>query len=141
MPVEREIIVSSVIYKKNKQGISILLENNEKCWNLFFDSIDEEKRIEDKIKVISQQRSTINEIRLIADLGCLKYWFQNGKNLMHRRVYSFLFETPQTYNNDVESKSDKLKWFTPEESHELLPTKDSKLILDRALEKLKVTLN
>lgn len=137
--MKREIKVCGIIYKKDKQGISILLENDNNEWNVLFGSIENEDEIEEKTKLIAQEKSGLSDIRTISDLTRQKYWFQNGQDLVHRRVYSFLFELPQTSTEIPSENLKSLKWFKPEEALQVIPGQDAKLIVLKALEKLKVT--
>ena len=140
--MKREITTGGVIYKKNKRGISILLENNKgDNWSIFFDSLENEEGIEQKAKEIAQKRSGIEDIRVIADLGRLKYWIQSGQDLVHRRVYSFLYEMPQTSDYlPEEDQTRHLKWFEPDDALQIITSKDEKLTVKKALEKLKVSI-
>lgn len=117
--MKTEISAGGVIYrKKGKSWQILLLKDKNDHWTFPKGLIEEG---EEKVKAAQREIGEevgLKEIKLVADLTPIKYWYKWQSDLVRKTVYYFLFETEgneETHPQEEEGITD-VRWFSPTEA-------------------------
>jgi len=83
-----------------------------------------------------QEETGLHNLKIVCELGKIRYFYRQEKKLIFKIVHHFLIETSdkQLYPN-YEVK--EARWFTIQETLDKIGYKNNKMILKKALRKLK----
>jgi 8-oxo-dGTP pyrophosphatase MutT (NUDIX family) len=137
-----EISSGGVVFKKlkiknEKLKIKILLiKDSYGRWALPKGKIEKGEKPEEAALREIQEETGLADLKIIKHLGQIKYFYQIHGQPIFKIVYNFLIETEQKElkpNYEIQDAH----WFEPEDALKTIAYKNTKEILEKAVDKLK----
>lgn len=138
-----EFSAGGIIYKKDNHALKIaLILDSYGRWTFPKGRIEKGEKPEiAAIREVGEEVG-IKNLQVVKLLDKIDYWFQSGKELIHKFVYFYLMEAPPAGGAVLKPQEAEIKdarWLAPEKAREILGyKKDSLPLLEKAFKELAI---
>jgi len=132
-----EISSGGVVYRKERNKIQFLLiKDSYGRWALPKGKIEKNEKPEEAAKREIQEETGLKDLKIVSKLGQIKYFYKLHDQPIFKIVYNYLLETNQKeLKPSWEIK--EAKWYSQKEALKTIAYKNTKVILEKAIDKLK----
>lgn len=133
-----EISAGGIVYKRQKGEVKILLiKDSYGRWALPKGKIEKKEKPEEAALREIKEETGIGALKIKEGLGQIRYFYQLEGQRFFKIVYNFLIETEEEKLKPCWEIQDA-RWFSPEEALNKIAYKNTKEILKKAIDKLKL---
>lgn len=123
-----------VVVRQGERGLEVVLagRRSDDTWVFPKGTPDRGESVEEAALREVREESGL-EVKLLAPLGSIEYWFALPGQRIHKEVHFYLMEPTGGDVSLHDHEYDEVRWFPVEEARERLSFETYREILDRAL--------
>ena len=130
--VRDAVAAGGVVIRRGEEGHEVVLAGRDGMWVLPKGTPDGQERIE-QTAAREVREETGLDVRILAPLGTIEYWFALPRERVHKTVHFFLMQPTGGDTSRHDHEYDDVRWVPVQEARRMLTFDTYREMLERAL--------